>query len=537
MDGKHRVVEWNSAAERLFGYSRAEARGQDIDQLIAGPGVLEEAVAFTQRTMGGTEVPPTETERYHKDGSPVNVIVAGAPILLDHELIGMVAVYTDISERQRKEQKLRALTMELEQRVAERTASLSEINDELVRVVEEHEHAHEELLRRNRELLSLQAAVAATASSLDLSFLLDTVTWEMIRLLGVERCAVLHWNPEADALSVLACHDGTNGDDAGSEKAYALAHHPTRRQVLKERCARQMTVSQPNIDPAELDYMRETGAKCLLMQPMVFQDRVVGLVELADSGSEHTFTDQEVSLTQLFANQAASAIENARLYERAQREIAERKRVEGQISASLKEKEVLLKEIHHRVKNNMQVVSSLLQLQSRNIQDPETLAIFRDSQNRIRSMALIHEKLYRSQDLARVDFGDYLKDLTGFLIRSYRAQLGPVNLRLDASDVLLPVDMAVPCGLIVNELVCNALKHAFRDGREGEIRVLLHSSPEQRVTLIVGDNGCGFPEGVDFRNTESLGMQLLNTLVEQLDGTVELHRGDGTEFEIVFPLS
>jgi PAS domain S-box-containing protein len=534
LDAQGHVVEWNSTAESLFGYAPTEAIGQNIDHLIADPAVLKEACALTRQAMTGGKVLPIETVRYRQDGSPVHVAVAGAPIVSDDKVIGAVVVYTDISQRKRMEEEMRALNEELERRVTERTHRLSQVNDELVRAIEEHEQVQDELLRRNRELLSLQSAVAATASSLDLPFLLDTVTWEMASLLGVERCAILHLNAEQDALSVLARHDATYDDQGTSMENYILGRYPTRKWVLDERSARQMTIGQTDIDPAELRYMRDTGTKCLLMQPMVFQDRVVGLVEVADSRGERVFTNQEISVAQLFSNQAASAIENARLYERAQEEIAERMRAEELIKASLREKEVMLKEIHHRVKNNLQVISSLLRLQSRSIDDHDILEIFQESQHRVRSMALIHEKLYRSQDLAHVDFGSYIQDLANFLFRSYTSQRGAVDLDIDANDVSLPIDTAVPCGLIINELISNSLKHAFVDGREGKIQVRLVADQERQIRLSVSDDGVGFSEDIDYTTSPSLGLQLVNTLVDQLDGQIELYNGSGTRFEIAF---
>ena len=225
-------------------------------------------------------------------------------------------------------------------------------------------------------------------------------------------------------------------------------------------------------------------------------------------------------------------MENARLYERAHKEITERVQAEAKIKASLKEKEILLQEIHHRVKNNLQVISSLLNLQSQGIQDEKTLEVFQESQNRIRSMALIHEKLYRSSDLARVDFAEYIRNLASFLIRSYRSRA--VRLDLQAADIYLSIDNAVPCGLIVNELISNALKHAFVDGREGEICVIMHQLTDRHVRLVVRDNGVGLPKGVDYMNTGSLGLQLVTMLVEQLDGTIEIRNNVGAEFEILF---
>jgi PAS domain S-box-containing protein len=216
------------------------------------------------------------------------------------------------------------------------------------------------------------------------------------------------------------------------------------------------------------------------------------------------------------------------------RDITERKRAEEQLKIALKEKEVLLKEIHHRVKNNLAVISSLLNMQSKYIKDKKTLEIFRESQNRVKTMALIHTKLYQSSDLARIDFADYVRKLAADLIDSYRLEPDAVTLLLDVRDVFFDVNVGIPCGLIINELLTNALKHAFPSGRKGEVSVSLRPE-EERITLAVADNGIGFPENIDFRNTESLGFQLVTALVDQLGGTIELAGEKGTRFVISFP--
>jgi PAS domain S-box-containing protein len=211
-------------------------------------------------------------------------------------------------------------------------------------------------------------------------------------------------------------------------------------------------------------------------------------------------------------------------------DVTERRTAEERIRTSLKEKEVLLKEVHHRVKNNLQIISSLLNLQSKYIKDDQALEMFKESRNRIRSMTLIHEKLYRSKDLANIDVAEYIQNLSSNLFRSYSA--GRVNLRTQVDDILLGVDTAIPCGLIINELVSNSLKHAFPE-KQGEILVNLHRD-NGKFTLIVRDNGVGLPEHVDFRNTDSLGLQLVCTLTDQLEGEIELNRAGGTEFKITF---
>jgi len=216
-------------------------------------------------------------------------------------------------------------------------------------------------------------------------------------------------------------------------------------------------------------------------------------------------------------------------------DITERKQAEEKIKAALIEKEVLLQEIHHRVKNNLQVISSLLSLQSRSIQDKQQLELLKDSQDRIRTMALIHEKLYQAKDLARINFAGYIRDLAASLFRSYKGKSTAITLKSNIDDVSLGIDAAVPCGLIINELVSNALKHAFPTDHKGEIYIGLSSNTEQKLVLIVSDNGVGFPKNLDFQKTESLGLQLVNALAVQLRGSVELNSNGGTEFKIIFP--
>ncbi|WP_420628845.1 sensor histidine kinase [Candidatus Leptofilum sp.] len=215
------------------------------------------------------------------------------------------------------------------------------------------------------------------------------------------------------------------------------------------------------------------------------------------------------------------------------RDVTERKQAEAQIQASLQEKEILLKEIHHRVKNNLQVISSLLDLQSAYIEDDAVQEMFQESRSRVRSMALVHEQLYQSIDLARIDFADYVQNLASYLLRVYGQMASGVTLDVDVDNTPLSVETAVPLGLIINELVSNALKHAFPNGRSGQIRTHLRAEDDY-LYLTVQDDGIGFPDDVDFRQSPSLGLTIIMTLVNQLQGQIELSTQDGTRFELVF---
>lgn len=211
-----------------------------------------------------------------------------------------------------------------------------------------------------------------------------------------------------------------------------------------------------------------------------------------------------------------------------------RSREQELISAN-RDKEVLLKEIHHRVKNNLQVISSLLKLQLDHVPDRQAAAVIRECQNRIKSIAIVHEKLYQSRSLAEVDIGDYIQSLIGHLFRMFLVDPGSVTMNVVVDKVALHIDQAIPCSLIINELVSNSLKYAFPDNRRGEIRIRLRADANNLYRLEVGDNGVGFPAKVDFRNTASLGLQLVMTFVEQLDGSIERVPCSGTMFVVTFP--
>jgi two-component sensor histidine kinase len=237
-----------------------------------------------------------------------------------------------------------------------------------------------------------------------------------------------------------------------------------------------------------------------------------------------------VELIRLLSTQAGISIENAKLVE-------EMRLAERQIMASLREKEVLLKEIHHRVKNNLQVISSLFNLQSRLIKDAEALRALRESQNRVKSMAFVHEKLHQSKDLARIDVGGYLQLLANNLAQSFGGELRrhSVGMNILCKDISLNVDIAIPMGLIVNEIVSNCYKHAFPEGKTGSIEISLQKLNGE-LELSVRDDGVGFPENIDFKNTESLGLQLINSLVGQIQGDIKLLKKGGTQFIIRIPM-
>jgi PAS domain S-box-containing protein len=299
------------------------------------------------------------------------------------------------------------------------------------------------------------------------------------------------------------------------------AHYPVDQAGVWIDCVRERRPVIHN------DYMALTHRKGLppghahvqreLAVPIFRGNLIVAVLGIGNKDTE--YTQQDIDTVVQFADMAW--------------DVAEVKRAEDRLKSSLREKEVLLKEVHHRVKNNLQVISSLLNLQSARIADPAIRAAFFASQTRVRSMALIHEKLYRSEMLAGIDFGDYLRTVTQDLVRSY--SITNVTVEMETETVHLPVDTAIPCGLIVNELISNALKHAFPEGAEGKLYVKVRRLSQSEVEMIVEDTGCGMPPGVDLKSMTSMGMTLVSSLTDQIGGTVALTVPQGTRIAIRFP--
>jgi two-component sensor histidine kinase len=254
--------------------------------------------------------------------------------------------------------------------------------------------------------------------------------------------------------------------------------------------------------------------------PLKIMDRTIGIMVVQTYAEGVRYREEDRDILMFVSTQAAVAIE--------------RKKAEEALKASLREKEILLREIHHRVKNNMQVISSLLSFHSGRIEDPAAVEMIKDSQQRIRSMALVHEKLYQSKDMSRIDFASYIQSLTMRLFHFLQTDPDRVRIVTELDDISLDINIAVPLGLIINEVVSNAFKHAFPGERAGEIRIALRAEGEGRLVLTVSDNGVGIPEGLDLRNANTLGMQIVSMLVDQIEGTIQFDGGPGTSVRIIF---
>ncbi|MBN2207263.1 MAG: PAS domain S-box protein [Candidatus Aminicenantes bacterium] len=434
VDAEGRISYVSPPIESVLGYRTDQIIGQRFDRFIH-PDDLPGLTESFRRTLAG-DLHPYEYRLVARDGRVIHVQSSSRTIQDGGRTIGLLGVLTDISERKKAEEELRA-------------------SEEKYRGLFEN---------------AFDAIYQSTPQGRIL-----TVNPAMVRMLG--------YGSREELLSVPVVDTYLN---------------PADRLRMADRLEREGEVRD-----YELVLKRKDGTPVHVIQ------------------NTHVVRD------------AAGRI---LYYEGTLTDVSELKRAEGQIMAKLREKEVLLKEINHRVKNNLQIVSSLLRLQSERVRHPEAKDILRGSISRIRAMALAHETLYQSEDLSRIDMADFLRRLTNHLAVSFNEQTGSVRIEVEAGDVTLDVIRANPCGLIINELVTNALRHAFAPGKAGTVLVGIYREGPAGRRIVVRDNGRGFPPELDFRKTETLGLQIVTGLVEQLDGEIAMtpEPGGGTAFTIRF---
>ncbi|MEM6612589.1 MAG: histidine kinase dimerization/phosphoacceptor domain -containing protein, partial [Cyanobacteria bacterium P01_C01_bin.72] len=263
----------------------------------------------------------------------------------------------------------------------------------------------------------------------------------------------------------------------------------------------------------------------ILCSPIIYQDGLQGIMYL-ESLVKGAFTNQKSAVLQALMSQVSISIANAKLYKDLENHAS--------VQKSLQQKEILLKEIHHRVKNNLFVVSSLLDFQNSYIDDPEVRKLLENCQNRITAMAMVHQHLYGNSELDRINFADYIQSLLNNLAYSQGSKERNINLTLDLDPIELNIESANPCGLIVNELVSNALEHGFRDRASGNIWLKLKHNLDNQIVLTIEDDGVGFKPDKNLQNSDSLGLELVCTLVEQIEGQISLDKSAGTKIEIIF---
>lgn len=279
-------------------------------------------------------------------------------------------------------------------------------------------------------------------------------------------------------------------------------------------------------------FLLKQGYRSFVRYLLRFKEELIGQFIFA-SVNPRQFTEEDCEIISQISKQLTVAFTQAKL----QSDL----RIQAiSLQNSLKEKEILLKEVHHRVKNNLQIISSLLYLQSRELTDDKMITVFKDSETRIRSMSLVHEKLYQSDDLSHIKLKEYIVSLSDFIKDTYGHGFSPIHFDYDIDDISLSIDTIIPLGLIINELVSNALKYAFNDldfrhGRDNVLSIKLKSQDSKNLVVIIQDNGIGLPEGLDITNTKSLGLKLVNMLSKQLGGRLQVLSANGTQCSIYIP--
>jgi PAS domain S-box-containing protein len=359
----------------------------------------------------------------------------------------------------------------------------------------------------------------------------DERTAELSRLTGDLRKEIAERNRVMDALKI-------------SEDKYRSLVEQTNDLVFHIDENGILTYVSPNIrsilgfsaeaitGKSPIDYMPESGRTAFVR---LHEQNISSRMPV--SGIEMAFLDNEKKI-HIFEINGTPHLDPAGAFigfSGIARDITYKKALQDEITASLKEKEILLKEIHHRVKNNMQVISSLLSLQAKMVKDVRSREAIKESQNRVMSIALVHEKLYQSKSLAQINYREYIKKMAESLFDSYNVHPGKVQLVVEAEDIVLPITKAIPVSLIINELISNSLKYAFPKDRPGIITIGFRKEGEKQI-LTVRDNGVGFPEGYQWERAETLGLQLVNSLVGQLNGEISFSREQGTEFRIIFSI-
>jgi len=555
------IINWNKGAEKIYGYKKSEIIGKNHSILIS-PEKFKEMSTLIEKVNNGEVVEHYQTIQHRKDGKEIDVSITISPIRNQHDrLIGSSIIARDITQLIKDAIALKE-SEELFRTVFNNVndvITLIEIKEDgsSGRFIAVNEVAIKSLGYNRQEFLNMTPSDIGVSGEVDPSKirrLLETgkVTFERTYItkngneMPVEiNSHIFNYKGKRVALSVAR-------DISGRKKAEeALRESEEKYRLVVETAGEAILLfdKEGNVLDANHRAMELTGLKredliginlvdiALKIKINVKEllsafDEIMRGKSLSKTEWDMVNTDGDIKTVMphyTTIKKDGETIGITAILE----DVTKLKQNEKQLINSLEEKEMLLKEIHHRVKNNLMVISSLLNLQSRYIKDKAALDIFKETQNRAKSMAIIHERLYRSTDLKRINFGEYIRTLTTELFHTYVTDPSQVRLNIKVEDLMLDINTAIPLGLILNELVSNSMKHAFPEGRKGEITIELHST-DSKYMLNVKDDGIGFPKDLDYKKTRSLGLQLVNSLTDQIGGSVALDRTKGTTFKITF---
>ncbi|MTJ47184.1 GAF domain-containing protein [Dolichospermum sp. UHCC 0259] len=402
---------------------------------------------------------------------------------------------------------------------------------------------NESILKAQAEREKLMRKVSERIhQSLHLQDILNATVEEVRDLLQVDRVVVYQFYPDMSgkimAESVLpgwtVTLDKDIHDTCFQEEVISNYNQGRKRAISN--------IYQASLTDCHIQLLEKFEVKANLVVPILLEvneenrgSAPWGLLIAHQCSNFREWEDNQLDLLDQLTVQIAIAIQQSNILQQAKSELQQREQAEVKLRSALAEKEILLKEVHHRVKNNLQIVSSLLHLQAQTIKDPQILKAIQDSQNRIESISLIHKNLYTNPNIGKIDIAEYINNLVTGILISYQITPGQISLQTDIDSVILNVDQAIACGLIINELISNALKHAFPDITSGEISINLHKNKNYDITMRIQDNGIGLADNIDWGITTSLGLSLVYDLVtEQLEGSITIERNRGTIFNIQF---
>ena len=571
LDGKLRDV--NKAVELVTGYSRDQLIGTDFSDYFIRP---DQAKAGYETVFREGYVKDYPLEIQHKNGH-ITPVLYNASIYKDQKgkTIGVFAAARDITERKIAEKAL----IESQQRLSDfidflPDATLAiDVDGKVIawnQAIEEMTgFKADDILGKGDYEYSLPFYGTRRPMLIDLVLKSNRKIENFYRYVKRDKTALL---AEADVelnnknfilwVKAVPLYDSDGNINGAVESIRDITKPKMAKSALKRSEQRFRAVAESAVDAIVttnskgniiffnnsltkiFGYSKEelSGKPLTLLMPERYKKIYLNELQKFKKSGQHRLMGKTVTTTGLkkdnnefpFEMSLSAWVSDGKTYFTSIiRDLTERQKADEQIKKSLQEKEVLIREVHHRVKNNMQIISSLLNLQTRYVDDKETVNLLKESQNRVKSMAMIHEKLYQSHDLNHINIYDYINSLVKDLFYSYAIPKNQIIPVIEVEEINLNIETAVPCGLIISEIISNSLKYAFPGGREGEVHISLKHKGE-KFYLIIGDNGIGLPESIDFNNTDSLGLKLVNSLTEQIDGELELDRSQGTKFNITF---
>jgi PAS domain S-box-containing protein len=554
LDLEGKVKTWNPAAEQIFGWCEMEVMGKSLPPV---PRKFSEQFLDNYPKILNSGIVTMNMAAQRKDGKQINIELSTGPLYdAENSLIGAVGIIADVTERKKMEKELRD-SEEKFREMAEKIHEIFYIFDPVQRKMLYISPAHEKITGWSVEKIYHDPETWIKMIIPEDRDKLFRYMYGETDAIGQEGVEFRIRKPDGTIRWLLANPTLLKDDSGIVFRVMGSMSDITSRKEAEEKLSRSrenlrkilssvsfgiIIVGKDkkirHVNKTALDmvgYKSESdlvGQTChnTLCPSLEHQCPILDMDQCLDK-SERILLDKEGNEIPIIKSAIPIVMDGEEVILESFIDITALKRAEKALEGALEDKEMLMKEIYHRMKNNLMVISSLLNLQSDYITDEEARGIFKDSQKRAHSMALIHERLYRSTDLKHIDFGDYIRTLVMDLFRTYLAEPSRIKLELDVEDVMLDIDTAIPLGLIVNELLSNSMKHAFPDSREGTIK-LDFKSDNEGCLLLVSDDGIGLPNGMDISHTETLGLQLVNSLIGQIDAKMEINNQDGTEFRI-----